>query len=468
MRGMTLRAMAKACNGKYYGSEANLDKEVTDITTDSRKVVKDGLFIAICGERTDGHKYIDGCFEAGALCVISEKELPEQENSYIKVKSSLQALKDLALLYRNNLDIKVVGITGSVGKTSTKETISYVLEEKYKVLKTEGNFNNEIGLPLTVFRLRDDDEIAVLEMGISDFGEMERLSQIAQPDIGVITNIGLCHLENLKTRYGILKAKTEMFHNLKPDGTAILNGDDDKLITIDEVNNKRPVIFGISYKDDVYASDIKNLGLDGTSFVINGLKCADGDRAFEVTVPVPGHHMIYNALAAACVGAQLGLSSIQIRDGISKLKTIAGRNNIIKTDNYTIIDDCYNANPVSMKASVDVVDMALGRKVCILGSMFELGDNEKNLHYDVGQYVGAKSIDVLITIGDLARHIAMGAADYRETHYESYDCSIHSYDTIEEFENEAGQLLKKGDNILVKASHGMHFSNIVDMLSKQQ
>lgn len=468
MRGMTLRAMAKACNGKYYGSEANLDKEVTDITTDSRKVVKDGLFIAICGERTDGHKYIDGCFEAGALCVISEKELPEQENSYIKVKSSLQALKDLALLYRNNLDIKVVGITGSVGKTSTKETISYVLEEKYKVLKTEGNFNNEIGLPLTVFRLRDDDEIAVLEMGISDFGEMERLSQIAQPDIGVITNIGLCHLENLKTRDGILKAKTEMFHNLKPDGTAILNGDDDKLITIDEVNNKRPVIFGISYKDDVYASDIKNLGLDGTSFVINGLKCADGDRAFEVTVPVPGHHMIYNALAAACVGAQLGLSSIQIRDGISKLKTIAGRNNIIKTDNYTIIDDCYNANPVSMKASIDVVDMALGRKVCILGSMFELGDNEKNLHYDVGQYVGAKSIDVLITIGDLARHIAMGAADYRETHYESYDCSIHSYDTIEEFENEAGQLLKKGDNILVKASHGMHFSNIVDMLSKQQ
>lgn len=210
MRGMTLRAMAKACNGKYYGSEANLDKEVTDITTDSRKVVKDGLFIAICGERTDGHKYIDGCFEAGALCVISEKELPEQENSYIKVKSSLQALKDLALLYRNNLDIKVVGITGSVGKTSTKETISYVLEEKYKVLKTEGNFNNEIGLPLTVFRLRDDDEIAVLEMGISDFGEMERLSQIAQPDIGVITNIGLCHLENLKTRDGILKAKTEM------------------------------------------------------------------------------------------------------------------------------------------------------------------------------------------------------------------------------------------------------------------
>ena len=465
MRGMTLRAMTEACNGRYYGSEDNLDKEITDVTTDSRKVTKDCLFIAICGERTDGHRYIDNCYKEGALCVISERELPEQKNSYIKVESSLQALKDLALLYRNNLDIKVVGITGSVGKTSTKETISYVLEEKYKVLKTEGNFNNEIGLPLTVFRLRDDDEIAVLEMGISDFGEMERLSKIAQPDIGVITNIGLCHLENLKTRDGILKAKTEMFHNLKPDGIAILNGDDDKLITVDEVNGKRPVRFGISYKDGVYASDIVNLGLDGTRFVINGLNCADGDKAFEVTVPVPGHHMVYNALAAACVGAELGLSSIQIKEGISKLKTIAGRNNIIKTDNYTIIDDCYNANPVSMKASVDVINMALGRKVCILGDMFELGDNEKNLHYDVGQYIGTKNIDVLITIGELAKHIAMGAADYRETHYESYDCDIHSFESIEEFRQNVGQIINKGDNILVKASHGMHFSEIVDMLS---
>ena len=189
MRGMTLRAIAEACNGVYYGSEDNLDKEVTDITTDSRKVQNGGLFVAICGERTDGHQYIDNCFNDGALCVISEKELEGQTNSYIKVKSSLQALKDMALLYRNNLDIKVVGITGSVGKTSTKETISYVLNKKYKVLKTEGNFNNEIGLPLTVFRLRDDDEVAVLEMGISDFGEMDRLSKIAQPDISVITNI---------------------------------------------------------------------------------------------------------------------------------------------------------------------------------------------------------------------------------------------------------------------------------------
>ena len=240
-------------------------------------------------------------------------------------------------------------------------------------------------------------------MGISDFGEMDRLSKIAQPDISVITNIGLCHLENLKTRDGILKAKTEIFNNMKPDGIAILNGDDDKLITVDEVNGKKPERFGINYKDGVYAKDIENLGLSGTKFVISGLNCVDGCKDFEVTVPVPGHHMIYNALAAACVGAALELTSAQIADGITDLKTISGRNNIIKTSKYTLIDDCYNANPVSMKASVDVLDMAIGRKVCILGNMYELGEDEKNLHYDVGQYIGTKNIDVLITIGDLAR-----------------------------------------------------------------
>ena len=329
---MTIRAMTQACHGIYHGDEGAVDIEISAITTDSRKIQKNGMFIAICGEKSDGHDYIGKCFDDGALCCISERELPGESRPYIQVESSLTALKQLAAYYRQQLDIKVVGITGSVGKTSTKETIASVLAQKYKVKKTQGNFNNEIGLPLTVFTLEESDEIAVLEMGISDFGEMERLSEIAQPDIGVITNIGLCHLENLKTRDGILKAKTEMFKHLKPDGIAILNGDDDKLITVDEVNGKKPVRFGISYKDGVYASDIKNLGLDGTSFVINGLSCDDTSKAFEVTVPVPGYHMVYNALAAACVGAQSGLTSVQIQTGISKLKTIAGRNNIIKTD----------------------------------------------------------------------------------------------------------------------------------------
>ena len=207
MKGMTLRAMTQAVNGIYHGNGEDYDKEITAITIDSRKVAEGGLFIAIKGERSDGHDFIGQCFEKGAACVISEKELPDEECSYIQVESSLQALKDLALLYRNNLDVKVVGITGSVGKTSTKETISSVLSEKYRVLKTLGNFNNEIGLPLTVFRLTEDDEVAVLEMGISDFGEMDRLSKIAQPDICVITNIGFAILRILEQEMEFLRLR---------------------------------------------------------------------------------------------------------------------------------------------------------------------------------------------------------------------------------------------------------------------
>lgn len=459
-----MRAMAKACHGIYHGDETQLDTEVVSITTDSRKADQGCLFVAIQGAKSDGHDFINDCFEKGALCVISERELTDAKGAYIQVLSSLQALKDLAGLYRGNLDIKVVGITGSVGKTSTKETIGAVLGERYRVLKTEGNFNNEIGLPLTIFRLTEEDEIAVLEMGISDFGEMERLAGIARPDVCVITNIGLCHLENLKSRDGILKAKTEMFLHMNPNGTVILNGDDDKLFTVQEVCGKRPVFFGMHAKDGVYADAVENLGLAGTRFVVHGLPAADDVDTFEIFVPVPGEHMIYNALAAACVGSLFGLRSDEIAAGIAKLKTIAGRSNIIKTQKYTIIDDSYNANPVSMKASIDVMDTAKGRKVCILGDMFELGENEKSLHYDVGQYLAKKHIDVLIAIGKLAEQIAFGAMDYMDQHHDAYPCKVFIFENKKKFLDNIGQMIYKDDNILVKASHGMAFNELVELL----
>lgn len=464
MRGMTVKAMTAAVNGTYYGDSQYLLREVSDITTDSRKVKKDGMFIAIKGERSDGHDYIPGCFDNGALCCISENVLENETRPYIKVESSLQALKDLAELYRSNLDIKVVGITGSVGKTSTKETIAAVLGQKYKVLKTQGNYNNEIGLPLTVFRLSEEDEVAVLEMGISDFGEMTRLTKIARPDICVITNIGLCHLENLKTRDGILQAKIEIFKSMNPDGTVILNGDDDKLITINEVYGKDPVFFGIDYKEGIYADNIRNLGLEGTSCVLHGVKTSDNTGSFEIKIPVAGHHMVYNAMAAAAVAAVMGLSSWQIKQGIESMETIAGRNHIIKENGFLIIDDCYNANPVSMKASIDVIDTAIGRKVCILGDMFELGKDEKQLHFDVGEYLGTKSIDVLLTVGSLAGQLAEGTQDYIDNHYKAYECEIHVYGTKEELIKELSGILKKGDNILVKASHAMEFPKIIEAI----
>ena len=475
MKGMTLEAVAKACGGIYHGSDGDKIKEVSAITTDSRQIQPQGMFIAIKGARSDGHAYIDSCHEKGALCCISEQELPGEKRPYIQVESSLQALKDIAQLYRANLDIKVVGITGSVGKTSTKETIAAVLSQKYKVLKTQGNFNNEIGLPLTIFRLTEEDEIAVLEMGISDFGEMTRLTKIAQPDICVITNIGLCHLENLKSRDGILKAKTEIFKSMNPDGTVILNGDDDKLITISEVYGKKPVFFGIKNTAGIYADHIENLGLEGVRCRIHMAadnavqienQTENAPEDFTVQIPVAGEHMVYNAMAAAAVGEALGLTAEQIKTGIEGMETIAGRNHIIRENGFLILDDCYNANPVSMKASIDVLNTAKGRKVCILGDMFELGENEKQLHYEVGSYLAQKQIDVLLTVGALSTSIARGAKDYRENHAGAYPCSVHTFTTKEELIAQLPALLKQGDNILVKASHAMEFPKVIEAITE--
>ena len=457
MKGMTIRAMTQACHGIYHGDEGAVDIEISAITTDSRKIQKNGMFIAICGEKSDGHDYIGKCFDDGALCCISERELPGESRPYIQVESSLTALKQLAAYYRQQLDIKVVGITGSVGKTSTKETIASVLAQKYKVKKTQGNFNNEIGLPLTVFTLEESDEIAVLEMGISDFGEMTRLTAIACPDVCVITNIGWCHLENLKTRDGILKAKTEIFKSMNPDGTVILNGDDDKLITIKDVYDKKPVFFGIENKCGIYAENIVNNGLEGMTARICNVNTADNINDFDVHIPVAGIHMVYNSMAAAAVGAEFGLTSEQIADGIANMETIAGRNHIIRTDSLLILDDCYNAN--SMKSSIDVLASSKGRKVAILGDMFELGEEEKQLHYGVGEYFKNKNIDVLITVGELSKNIAAGVRTVSA-------CDVHSYNTKDELEKDFTKLLKKGDNILVKASHGMQFTKIVDSLEK--
>lgn len=463
---MTIKAMANACEGIYHGNSDYLEKEVSSITIDSRTVEQNSLFIAIKGTRSDGHQFISDCYAAGALCCISEKELEGETRPYIQVESSLTALKKLAEFYRSNLDVKVIGITGSVGKTSTKETIASVLATKYRVLKTQGNFNNEIGLPLTIFRIKEEDEIAVLEMGISDFGEMTRLSKIAHPDICVITNIGMCHLEQLKTREGVLKAKTEIFKYMNPDGIVILNGDDDQLITVKQVYDKTPVFFGIENKDDIYCENVVNNGLRGMQCTMRNVPIGNKRESFPATIPIPGYHMVYNALAAVAVGAYLGLSTDDMIQGLLKIQTLAGRNHIIDNSNFLIIDDCYNANPISMKASIDVLQTAVGRKVCILGSMFELGEQEKQLHYNIGTYVAEQSMDVLVTVGELAAEIAAGAKDYISKHCKAYHCEIYSYADLNACMESIGQILLKDDNILIKASHGMEFPKLVEAIEQ--
>lgn len=453
MKNMSLKEIALAVDGQYFGDQSKLSQCVSGVAIDSRKVEEGYLFVAIKGERVDGHTFIPAVMEKGALCALSEQSLGNTDYPYILVKSCKQALKDLAEHYRKALDVKVVGITGSVGKTSTKEMIASVLSQKYNVLKTAGNFNNEIGLPLTIFNIRDCHEVAVLEMGISNFGEMHRLTKMARPDVCVITNIGLCHLENLGDRDGILKAKTEMFDYMQPDAKIILNGDDDKLITVKEVKGITPKFFGLSTKCDANAYNVQSLSLKGTSCEISL-----GDKSFSATIKIPGHHMVYNALAGALVGQELGLTTDEIKAGIEALVPVSGRNNLIETDSLMIIDDCYNANPISTKASLDVLSLADSRKVAILGDMFELGENEKELHFGVGEYAAQKNIDLVVCIGALSANTADGA--------ESNGANVLHFKTKADFLIEAKNILQKGDAVLVKASNGMAFSEIVENLKQ--
>lgn len=460
MRNMDLYRIAEACNGQLFHTENYDGRETEGVVLDSRQVQKDYLFVATVGERVDGHSFIPEVYKSGALGVICEKAPVDPAGPYILVESSLEALKELAAWYRRQLKVKVIGITGSVGKTSTKEFISSVLAQKYRVLKTEGNYNNEIGLPLTIFNIREDHEVAVLEMGISDFGEMHRLSKIAKPDIAVITNIGQCHLENLGSRQGVLKAKTEIFDYMDETGRVCLNSDDDMLATIGEVKGHKPLRFGLSDNGtkttenlpDIYASDIHSLGLFGSTCTIH----VEG-TSLQAKVPLPGGHMVLNALAATAVGNLLQLTGNEIRAGIEAVKPTGGRSNIIRHESYTVIDDCYNANPVSMKAAIDLLTTADTRKVAILGDMFELGEGENTLHYEIGTYAASKKVDLLVCVGKLSKNMYIGAKEA------SFQDSLY-FETRDALIAALPELVKADDTILVKASHGMGFEHVVTAL----
>lgn len=453
MENMTLENIAAACGGRYYGDKGLLQKEIEGVELDSRKIEKDFLFLATVGERVDGHDFIAQVFEKGAACVICEKQPAETYGPCILVESSFQALKDIAEYYRKQLSVYVVGITGSVGKTSTKEAIASVLKQKYNVLKTQGNFNNEVGLPLTVLRIRKEHEIAVLEMGISDFGEMERLSRIAKPDICVMTNIGLCHLENLKTQEGILKAKSEIFLHMNPAGSVILNGDDPLLGQIKEVNKMTPLTFGLGQQNTVYACGVESRGLDGSSFVL-----CDRWGEYPVVTSLPGSHMVLNFAAAALVGNVLGLNHQEIQEGIAAAEPVSGRGRLIHTDGLTVIDDCYNANPVSMKAAIDLLVNADTRKVAILGDMFELGEDSARMHEETGTYAAQKGIDLLLCAGTQSKYMADGARRILP------EGAVLYFQTAQELCEALAYCMKKGDSCLVKASHGMHYETIVQKL----
>lgn len=451
MENITVIKAAQICNGIFYGNENAKDIFINNVIIDSRKVEKGDLFVALKGENSDGHLFISSAFLNGASVVLSEQKLEQPQGAYILVESCMKALNLLAAYYRNSFDLKVVGITGSVGKTSTKEMIASVLSQKYNTLKTEGNYNNEIGLPLTIFRLDHTIEAAVFEMGISEFGEMRRLSSMAMPDAAVITNIGLCHLESLKSRDGILKAKTEILEHVKENASIILNGDDDKLVTVSNPKNTSLYFYGkekeskfddITCEKKVYATDITSKGLKGMQCVIHTPR-----GSFEALIPIPGAHNVYNALAATQVGLSFDLTLDEIKAGIETVKTISGRAHIIEVSGKTLIDDGYNANPVSMKAAFDILEMADTRKIAVLGDMKDLGDNEKQLHYETGLYLAKKQIDTIFCTGELMKELVRALKD------EHVKMKVFAFETQQELEEALFAYIELKDTILIKSSH---------------
>lgn len=447
---MTPKKIAEICGGTYYGDRDLATKEITGVVTDNRQVTEGGMFVAIKGAKVDGNRFVPAAYESGALCCMSEDEPGEQKKAYIQVKDCLQAIKDMAAYYRTICTLPIVGITGSVGKTTTKEMLASVLSTHFNTLKTLGNFNNELGMPLTLLRLREEHEAAIVEMGISDFGEMSRMTAIARPDMCVITNIGCCHLEQLGDRDGVLKAKTEIFQGMKEGGTVFLNGDDDKLITVTQVHGKRPVFFGLNDNNDVHPLKITSKGLSGTDVTVQTSR-----GTLQITIPVPGRHMITNALAAVAVGQQMGLSDEEIVQGIAAFRPVDGHGSVFATEHFTIMDDCYNANPVSMQAGVRLLSEVPERKVAILGDMFELGAEEEKLHYETGRYVAGCGLDQIICIGTLAKQYLAGITDVDPS------ANVIWFATLEEAMAKLPDLLKEQDAILIKASHGMHFEKIV-------
>ena len=446
----TVRDALLAANGIFTGDCTLLDRQLTTVCIDSRKAGKDSLFIAIKGENTDGYNYIPSAIEKGAVCAVSDRAC--DGFPCIVVNDPTQALQNIAAAYRQTLNITVVGITGSVGKTTTKEMVASVLSQKYNVIKTEGNFNNGLGLPLTIMSIKPDTEVAVVEMGMNHEGEMRLLSSIAVPSMCIMTNIGISHIENLGSRENILKAKSEIFESMSSTARCILNGDDDLLSGVDRPNK---CFYGFDSDNDIYVESFQERGFDGIDFEV----CMFGEH-YKCNICLPGRHMLFAAMAAMAAGSWLGLTHQQLIDGISAARTLSGRANVIHTDKYTIIDDCYNAAPQSMMSGIDLLvksDDTL-RTVCIFGDMGELGEDEEYLHKTVGEYAAKNKVGLLIAIGSLSKNIYEGAVSLGQK-------SLW-FKTMDDFLSEADNVLVNNDVILVKASHFMNFPKIVEELQK--
>ena len=426
----------------------NKDDEINFFSQDSRQMTNGGMYIPLKGERFDGHNFIESAFQTGAQAIISEKDVNYEDKIVIKVKDTHQALKDMASYLRNHRPVKVVGVTGSVGKTSTRDMVYSVVKQKYKTLKTEENYNNEIGLPLTILRYHDE-EVLVLEMGMNHLQEMSRLSMIARPDIACITNVGTAHIGELGSRENILKAKLEIINGMKEGSTLIINQDNDMLQTV-ELPHLNVVRVGKGKEASIQASHIV-LEETKSSFEVE----YQGKKEI-IEVPVQGEHNISNALIAIAVGIELNISLEDIKKGIQEFKLTKNRMDILEKNHKTVIDGTYNASVDSMKSSIDVLANYKKRKVAILADMLELGDYSQQLHEEVGSYVASKGIDILVCVGKEAKYIYQKARESMK--------DVYYFESNQEVIARLDELLKEDDVILVKGSHSMNLKEVVEKI----
>ncbi len=463
--GLTMKELAKICGGMlcFVGGEINSDFPFHSVCTDSREATEGTLFVALDGARVDGHDYIGAALSTGNSCVLCERIPENVDRRYVAVvvDDSLRAVGELAKAYDRRINHRKVAITGSVGKTTTKEFVASVLSEGFRVHKTEGNYNSNIGMPLSMLSMQNDTEVSVLEMGMSNRGEIEYLSRIAEPDIAIITNIGSSHMEHLGSRENICHAKMEITKGLKAGGTLLLNGDDPMLRAY-ITPGITPVFVGIDTAADFRAVNIRQC-IGSTVFDIQ----YNGRTVKNVTIPVIGKHNIYAALFSFAVGIRLGLEESIVVSGLTNYRPVGMRQNIYEVGGITVIEDCYNASPESMRAAINVLqsltsEKKAGRMAAVLGNMYELGENTDAFHEEIGLYFAKQGGSMLYTFGEIAENIAGGAIlggidpenIYRNTDTKRPDITgemlLHS--------------LRAGDTLLVKASRGAQAERILEYL----
>jgi len=429
--------------------------EFQGVCIDTRKLEKGNLFIPFKGEKLDGHTLVEKAIEQGAACALWEEDVPNppMHLPIIIVKNSAAALQQLAKSYRNELDVKVVGITGSNGKTTTKDMTYAVLSKSYNVIKTEGNFNNELGLPLTILRMDESTEIAILEMGMSSFGEIEFLSNLAQPEVAVITNIGESHMQYLGSREGIAKAKLEILSGLHKDGLFVFNGEEPLLTAGVKETSLNKQSYGLSSDNDMYITNMEQQGTN-SSFSIN-------QSNLKFVIPVLGAHNVKNALAALLVGKFFNVSFEEMKEQLANLELTKMRAEMIPGPNGSmLINDAYNASPTSMKAAIDLISSLNNyeQKIVVLADVLELGELEVEYHQEIGKYVNPEQIDYVFTFGNLGAEIAKGALHKFSTE------KVKAYDEKELLAKELKPLLDGKTVVLLKGSRGMRLEEVLQKL----